>query len=167
MRKHTPLVDEEGNPLVSPAATMRTIHDHYEGKYGGGRDTANAALAALRKALPETQAKARDGQGGHPLTMETRALAKRKSSAPGPDAVLLGLIGEATPGVMATALTNSCADMGTQDIPQIWAQSILSLNPKAGKGGRIRNLRPIGLVSVIQNTVVACIMRKTRPDLRV
>lgn len=100
--------------------------------------------------------------------MDTQALATRKSSAPGPDVVpyeVVGLIGKETAGVMATALTDWCADMGTQDLPQIWAQSILSLIPKAGEGGWIRNLRPIGLVSVIQKTVAACIMRKTRPDL--
>lgn len=141
MRKHTPLVDEEGTPLISPAATVRTTHDHYEGKYGGGKDSAKAAL---HNAVSETWATARDGHGGSPLTFtrediltETQALAKRKRSAPGPDAVsyeILGLIGKKTAEVTATALTEWCADMGTQDLPQIWAQCILSLIPKAGKG---------------------------------
>lgn len=150
MRKHTPLADEERNPLIGPVATMRTFHNHYEDKYGGGTDLVKTAL---HKVVSETRAAARGVQGGHPLTfgaedllLEARALAKR-NSAPGPDAVpyeVPGLIGEETAGVMATAPTDWCADMGTQDTPQIWAQSILSLIPKSGKGVKIHNLRPIG-----------------------
>lgn len=63
IRKHTPLVDEEGNPLVGLAPTMRMIHDHFESKYGGGAESARAALHA---AVSETRATARDGHGGSP-----------------------------------------------------------------------------------------------------
>lgn len=38
-------------------------------------------------------------------------------------------------------------------------------HPKAGKRGRIKNLHPIGLVSVIQKTAADCILRETRTDL--
>lgn len=37
--------------------------------------------------------------------------------------------------------------------------------PEVGKGGKIKHLRPIGLVSVLQKTDVACIIRKTRIEL--
>lgn len=80
MRKHAPLADEEGNPLINPAALI--IHDHYEAKYGGGKESAKAALHI---AVSETQATACDGHRGNPFTFsgediltETQALKKKK-----------------------------------------------------------------------------------------
>lgn len=96
--------------------------------------------------MSETRATARDGQAGRPLVFtgedvlqEIRALSKREFSAPGPDAVLYEVLEEVvskTADIVATALTNSCADMGTQDLPRIWAESVLSLIPQARKGGK-------------------------------
>lgn len=67
--------------------------------------------------------------------------------------------------IIAEALTNWCADIGTQYLPKTWDESVFSLIPKAGKGGKIRHLRPIGFVSVLQKTAAACIIRKTWAEL--
>lgn len=67
------------------------------------------AKAALHRAVSETGATARGGHGSPPplnfsaedVLTETQTLAKRKRSAPGPDAVpreVLGLIGKETAG---------------------------------------------------------------------
>lgn len=56
-------------------------------------------------------------------------------SAPGHDAAsydILGMIGEKTAGIMASTSADCCAGIGTQGLPRIWAESVLSLIPEAG-----------------------------------
>lgn len=114
----------------------------YEGNYGGGKRRRNPPSTPRcprhgRRPAMGMAAALSPSPGGH-FDGNTRPLAKVKWSAPGPDAVsddILGLIGAETAEVMGTALTEWCADMGTQDLPQIWAQSIVPLIPKAGKKG--------------------------------
>lgn len=74
---------------------------------------------------------------------------------------VVGLIGKGAAEVMASNLVAWCANMDGGDLPMTWAKSILSLIPKAGRGGRIRNLRPIGMAFVLQNAAAACIISKS------
>lgn len=106
---------------------MRTTHVSYWAKYGGGLAKASNILHA---AVSETPAAAREGHGGSRLNLtqedilhETQAVARRKRSALGPDAVsyeALGLFGETVAENMAWR----------------WATSILFLVRMAGKRGR-------------------------------